>query len=154
MADLSDWLTAIGGSRRIGLDTNAVIYFLDAKAPFADLLAPLFRRCEAGEIQLIVPSLVEMELLVGPRRDGDVTAVERIGLLLDHFPNLRVVAIDRDAAQLAARLRAEHSLSTPDALIVAAAQVAGCDLVVGTDRQCAARLVAPRYLCLTDFVDL
>jgi predicted nucleic acid-binding protein len=150
---MKDWLERLGSLRRLALDTNAIIYFLDRTEPHFALMEALFDRAESGELEVVVPALVEMELLVGPYRSSDDAAVDGIRLLLDHFPGLAVAPIDRAAAQAAARLRAELGLATPDALIVGTALAAGCEAVVGNDRTCAARLTTPSYLLLSDFAD-
>jgi predicted nucleic acid-binding protein len=140
------------GLERIALDTNALIYYLDGVAPYAEPVTELLRRAEAGSLEIIVPGLVELELRVGPLRDGDEEALRRIDLLLDHFPGLRVAPMGREAARAAAGLRAEHGIKTPDALVAGVAVVEGCDAIVGNDRRCADRLREPRYVLLDGLV--
>ena len=93
---------------------------------------PLFRRVQAGQLQLIVSVVTEAELLVRPQRDRDTDAVERIGDLLSE-DGIDVVGVDRRIGRRAARLRAMQNLSLADAIIAATAIETGCEAVVGND---------------------
>jgi predicted nucleic acid-binding protein len=148
---VTTWAERIAPLRRVSLDTNAVIYFLDRTEPYFSLVAPVFERAEAGGLEIVLSALVETELLVGPLRDANQGGVEAIRLFLDHFPGVTVHLIDRVVARTAAELRAAHRLATPDALIAATAVVAGVDAIIGNDRRCAGRIVSPDYLLLSDY---
>jgi predicted nucleic acid-binding protein len=147
---LSDWVERVAAGRRVALDTNALIYFLDRTEPYFPLVAAVFQLAEEGAIEIVVPTLAETELLVGLLRNADAAAQARLGLLLDHFPGLSVAPLDRPAARAAAGLRASLGLATPDALLVGTALAAGCGAIVGNDRLCAARVQEPAYLYLAD----
>jgi predicted nucleic acid-binding protein len=151
---VTSWPERIAPLGRVSLDTNAVVYFLDRTELYFDLVAHVFERAEAGTLELVLSTLVETELLVGPLRAGNQGAVEAVRLLLDHFPGVTVRPIDRAVARTAAELRAAQRLATPDALIAATAVVCGAEAVIGNDRRCAARLAAPPYLLLSDYVDV
>lgn len=148
---VSPWLARVAEARRVALDTNALIYFLDGTAPFFSLVADVFGLAEDGGVELVIPTLAETELLVGLIRSGDASAQARLGLLLDRFPNVTVAPLDRAAARAAARIRATTGLSTPDALVIGTALAAGCGAVIGNDRRCAERVETPTYLYLTAY---
>lgn len=150
---MSAWQAKLAAHKRVALDTNAVIYFLDRTEPYFAYVEAVFERTEKGLMQIVIPVLVEMELLVGPLRKHDAAAVQATRLLMDHFPGLTVAPVDHSAARAAARLRATHGLSTPDALIAGTALVAGCTAIIGNDRLCATRLTHPVYLPLFQFLD-
>ena len=61
------------------------------------------------------------ELLVPSYRDKDENRVDAFYGLLSTYPNLRWIAPDLETADLAAKLRAQHRLRTPDALQAATA---------------------------------
>ena len=67
-------------------------------------------------------------------REGNVEAIERIADLLSE-DGLEVVPVFRPTARAAAELRARHGLKLPDAIIVATALAAGCDVIVGNDKE-------------------
>jgi predicted nucleic acid-binding protein len=85
-------------------------------------------------------------------RDGDEEALERVALLLDHFPNVSVAPLTRRAARYAAKIIASHGLATPDALVVGTALDSGCAAVIGNDKRWLSRFEAPRYIALADHV--
>lgn len=149
---MTPWVERVAAARRVALDTNALIYYLDHTDPYFPLVMAVFQLAEDGTVEIVVPTLAETELLVGLLRNADAAAQARIGLLLDHFPGLSVAPLDRAAAQTAARLRAALGLATPDALLVGTALAAGCRAIVGNDRLCASRVTEPAYLYLSDFV--
>jgi predicted nucleic acid-binding protein len=72
------------------------------------------------------------EVLVRPMAAGPAV-VGTVDAFLLHFPNLTVAGLDYAIAREAARLRAATSLKTPDALILATAQMSGIEHVVAND---------------------
>jgi predicted nucleic acid-binding protein len=68
--------------------------------------------------ELLVPSYRD---LVPSYRDKDEHRVDEFYALLSTYPNLRWIPPDLETADLAARLRADYRLRTPDALQAAAA---------------------------------
>lgn len=149
---MTPWAVRVAAARRVALDTNALIYFLDRTEPYYPLVAEVFALAEEGAAEIVVPTLAETELLVGLVRTEDAGAQARLGLLLDHFPGLSVAPLDRAAARSAAQLRAALNLATPDALLIGTALAAGCAAVIGNDRVCAARVTEPEYFYLSEFV--
>ena len=96
-------------------------------------LVPVFRRVQSGHAEIVLSAVTEAELLVRPYRDDDLDALERIGGLLD-TEGIRVLPVDRRIGRHSAVLRARHGLHTADAIIVATAIEAGCDVIVGNDK--------------------
>jgi predicted nucleic acid-binding protein len=62
-----------------------------------------------------------LELLVQPYRLSDLDRVNQFYALLSSYPHLEWVEPTLEIADLAAQLRANHNLKTPDALQVATA---------------------------------
>ena len=119
-------------SRRLLLDTNAIIYFLSGLEPYLSFLTPLFRRVLRAEAIMIISVVTESELLVRPEREGNEQAIERIEDLLSE-EGFTVVDVDRRIGRQAAKLRAAHGFKLPDAIIIATALETRCDMVVGND---------------------
>ena len=97
-------------------------------------LLPIFRRVQSRQAHLVVSAVTEAELLVGPYRDDDLEALERIRGLLS-TDGIDVLDVNRRMGRLSAVLRARHGLQTADAIIVATAIEAGCDAIVGNDKK-------------------
>ena len=118
----------------IHLDAGVVIGFLDgddvhhlaARAVFAEAL-------HNGD-RLAVAASAFAECLVSPSRRGG-TAVQVVRELFERLP-ISVVALDADAAVVAARLRSVHrSLRLFDALVIATAVRHEADQLITTDRR-------------------
>jgi predicted nucleic acid-binding protein len=107
--------------RRIALDTSIFIYHLEANPRYAGLTDPIFAWIAAQGHSAVTSTITMMELLVQPYRDSREDKVNDFYGLLATFPNLDWIAPDLENADLAAQLRAQHRLKTPDALQAATA---------------------------------
>ena len=126
------FITDISNCRRVNLDTNALVYYLEDRRPYADLMEAVFRRVSSGELEAVVSSIAQMELLVKPIREGNLEAMGEVIEFTERTVNLRVVDISRAVAMQAAVVRAEK-LDVPDSLIVATGAVAECDATITND---------------------
>ncbi len=127
-------LKEIARNKRLLLDTSIIIYFLQGISPYNTVLNPLFRLFEERRLQAVISVITEAELLVGPLKKNDQEALAKVKLLLNEFPGLEVIPVSRQIGEMAASIRAETGLPLPDALIIATAKSAGCDVILGNDR--------------------
>jgi predicted nucleic acid-binding protein len=107
--------------RRIALDTSVFIYQLEANARYLALTDSVFSWLEKAGHEAVTSTITMTELLVPSYRDKDEHRVDAFYGLLTTYPNLRWIAPDLEAADLAAKLRALYRLRTPDALQAATA---------------------------------
>ncbi len=121
----------------VAVDTMVFIYYLEDSRPWSDLIQPLFEAWEAGTHQGVTSVLTVLELTVQPLRMQRPEAARAYRDRLASFPGLVLVPLDLPVAQEAARLRATHGLSTPDAIQVASALVAGAPVLLTNDRRLA-----------------
>ena len=124
----------IPSGSRVLLDTVPFIYFLERHPQFHDPSKTLFQRIETGEVEAVASTLVFTELLVPIYRAQDHQRAQNVRSLLSTFPNLTFVSISSDLATLAARIRAEHKLRTPDAIHLATGLANNVSWVVTNDR--------------------
>jgi predicted nucleic acid-binding protein len=110
--------------RRVALDTSVFIYQLEANAKYLSLTDAVFAWVERTGHEAVTSSITMTELLVPSYRDNNEHRVEEFHGLLSTYPNLRWMAPDLEAADIAARLRATYKLRTPDALQAATAILA------------------------------
>jgi predicted nucleic acid-binding protein len=110
--------------RRVALDTSVFIYQLGANAKYLSLTDAVFAWVERTGHEAVTSSITMTELLVPSYRDNNEHRVEEFHGLLSTYPNLRWMAPDLEAADIAARLRATYKLRTPDALQAATAILA------------------------------
>jgi predicted nucleic acid-binding protein len=110
--------------RRIALDTSVFIYQLEANAKCLSLTDAVFAWVERTGHEAVTSTITMTELLVPSYRDNNEHRVDEFYGLLSTYPNLRWMAPDLEAADMAARLRATYKLRTPDALQAATAILA------------------------------
>ncbi|HMC62195.1 MAG TPA: type II toxin-antitoxin system VapC family toxin [Candidatus Solibacter sp.] len=107
--------------RLLALDTSIFIYQLEANPRYAALTDPIFEWLELPHHRAVTSTITMTELLVQPYRDGNEQRVNDFYGLLSTYPNLDWIAPNLEAADIAARIRGEHGLRTPDALQAATA---------------------------------
>lgn len=114
----------------VALDASLLIGFLDPGDALHEACAAALRQHAGNE--LVLPASAYAELLVGPSRAGR-RAVERAEAAIGEL-GIAILPLDRETARAAARLRARHAaLRLPDALVLGAAEVSGCDVLLTGD---------------------
>ena len=115
------------GVTRLGLDTDAIIDFVQADPTRGALLSEIFHRISVSQLVGVTSTITLTETLVRPLRTGDAAQQKKITDLLLRSHNLYSAPVDAAIAEIAADLRARYNLRTPDALQMATALNAGCD---------------------------
>lgn len=146
------WDYELASIRRVGFDTNALIYFIRSVAPYASLIADAVAMIVQGGALGVLSTVVEVELLVRPLRDRDGDSLDKVEFLLQRTPNFLIRPVDRAVARRAADVRARTGLSVPDAIIVATALEERCDAIIGNDARIASRITGIPYLLLDDYI--
>jgi len=124
------------------IDSAPLIYWLEDRAPFAARFAPVFEAHAAGRIAFAVTTVTLAEVLAGPLKAGDEALAQRYRAVLGSW---RMVDLDADIADAAARLRARFGLKLPDAVQAASALALDADALVTHDRDFS-RVAALRVL--------
>jgi len=101
-------------------DTNILIDYLQGRAEAA-------RELERYEGKLI-STVTCIEVLVGARGDKEGS------LLRSFLAGFTICELSQSVAEMAIRLRREHRLKVPDAIIYATAREQGCLLVTRNNR--------------------
>jgi predicted nucleic acid-binding protein len=116
---------------RVYLDANFFIRFVEARD---EIVTSFFREATAARIGLVTSELTLLEVLVGAIKRGDPRAVDAFERLLAPADSpIEIVAIDRSVLRRAAEGRVSHGNKTPDAIHVATAEVALCDVMATSD---------------------
>jgi predicted nucleic acid-binding protein len=137
--------------RRVALDTNAVIYYLDRREPYRSWLRPLVVSMAAGDREFVLSVVVDAELRVKPLRDGDAEALRQIDALIA-TPAVEIVPVTVGIARRAATIRSDTDLALPDSIVIASAIASGCDALIGNDRTCARRVTEIPYVYLDEAI--
>jgi predicted nucleic acid-binding protein len=130
MEDLSE---ALGKHQRIALDSKVLLYYFEAHPEYGPLSRTVMRAVADG-LMAVAPVLTLMDALVMPYRLKNHELAEQHLVCLTTFPNLSLIAIDREIAGRAALLRAHHPiLRAPDALTIACGLAHNATLFVTND---------------------
>ncbi len=131
MADLT---AALSDHTHLGLDTAVFIYHLEQHPRYFPLTRTLLAGVETGRWTACTSVVTLMELTVRPWQLNRPETAEQYEAALAHFPNLRLVDVNRKVARQAAQLRARFRLRPADAIQAATALVSGATLLVTNDR--------------------
>lgn len=119
---------------RVALDTSVFIYFIEEHSDYYPFCDKIFESIETGLIKASTATLSLLEVLVQPYRMKKDDLVYKFYSLLSTYPNLTWVDMNLDVADIAARLRAEHRLKTPDSIQAASAIVSGATGFICNDK--------------------
>lgn len=120
-------------SSLVYVDTSTVIYSVEKFPEYLPLLAPIWLRLQAGEIEIISSELILMETLVLPLRNSDSMLINAYEQLLSSS-EIRLIPISQSILRQAANLRATTSLKTPDAIHAATALSISCNQFLTNDK--------------------
>lgn len=107
---------------RIGLDSDVLIYLVDAVQPSAARAAAIIDAVEQGLMRASMSALAYGEILVGPARDGDSARFERTATELRDTA-VDIVPVTAAIAEDAAWLRGRGAAHLIDAIHLATARL-------------------------------
>lgn len=116
---------------RFYLDTAPVIYTVEQVQPYA---ASVDARLSAHDAERVASDLTRMECRVKPMRDGDAELLKDF----DHYFEgavTEIVTLSREVIDRATQIRARYGFKTPDAIHLAAALSAGCEVFLTNDHR-------------------
>jgi predicted nucleic acid-binding protein len=128
-----EWLKALHG-QVVGLDSAPLIYYIEDRPEFVELLDPFFTDLEQGRFRVVTSTVTLLEVLVHPLRHGDEALAHSYNDILLSSPNISTIPVTYATAQEAAELRARHNLKTPDAIQLAVAISQGATTMLTNDR--------------------
>ncbi len=105
----------------VALDSPAIIYYVEENSTFLPLVRPFFEAVRRGEISVVTSAITMTEVLVHPFKHGDTDLATQFRRLFVNTRHFQTVSVTPEIAEIAARLRADHGIRTPDALHAATA---------------------------------
>jgi predicted nucleic acid-binding protein len=125
-----NWVERLTG-RTVAIDSAPLIYFMERHPVYFELVRPFFEALGRGDFKALTSVVTVTEVLVHPLRHGSFNLVN---IYRDFFTQyLPVIPVTVEIAELAARLRAENGLRTPDAIEVATAVNQGAGFFLTND---------------------
>ena len=131
-------------------DTAPIIYYVEDIAPYADILEPVFQAIKSGSLRACTATLTLAETLVVPYRNKNTVLLEKIEALLTKTPDLTLLPLTREIARETAKIRAEFSIKTPDAIQFATARVNDVNYFLTNDKGLK-HFSPPQIVLLDDF---
>jgi predicted nucleic acid-binding protein len=125
---------------RIYWDTMLFVYWIEDHPRYAKRIRQILLKMETRQDQLCTSTLAVGEVLVGPRKASNGEAAVR---MLEVFRSsfVEVIPFSLEAAEHYASIRADQSISAPDAIHLACAAAAGTDLFLTNDKNLAGKII-------------
>jgi predicted nucleic acid-binding protein len=133
VAQLASFEKVLKKAKSVYIDTNVFIYHLEASPLYSPLTEVFFDLVEDAKVNACTSTLSLLELNVKPYRSNQSPRALIHIALLKNLPNLSIKDMTIEIADRAAQLRAKNGLKTPDAIHLASALNAECDLLLGND---------------------
>ncbi|NPV08078.1 MAG: PIN domain-containing protein [Anaerolineae bacterium] len=129
-----DWLEPLRGDV-VGLDTSVFIYFIQRHPDYMGVVRPFFAALDRHELDAVTSVVSLIEVLVQPLRHGDQRLASEYRDILLHADGLTTLPVTSSTAEMAARLRAEWGIRTPDAIQMATALQGGATHFLTNDHR-------------------
>jgi predicted nucleic acid-binding protein len=110
----------------IYLDTNVIIFAIEAGNPWTELLRGLFQAIDKRTVHALTSELTIAEVLTKPMALGAQDLIEKYDRLLSPSSSIAVVPIDRSILRTAADLRGRLGVKLMDAIHIGTAKACGC----------------------------
>ena len=127
-------LRANGGTDGLCRFTAFHLYLMENDERYEAPLDRFFSAMDEGRFRVIASTIVLAEVLVKPYRLEQWEIAKKYELIFEGIPHLSQLPVDRKIARTAAKLRAAHSLLTPDAVHLATAVTSEADFFLTNDR--------------------
>lgn len=119
--------------KRVYMDTNIFIYFLEQSEDYYECIAPIIEACEAGKFIGYTGDVAVAETMIQPYREDNLSLVANFKAFFATENFLSIQSHDAAIFDLAAQLRAKRGMKLIDALHYATALKAGCSFLLTND---------------------
>jgi len=116
--------------RRVFIDTSIFVYFIERDPKYLNTVKPVLA---AGSSDAITSTITLLEVLVHPFRKNNQALVDKYRNLILNSENLTTFEIFHEVSVLSAKLRAQYSIRTPDAIQMAVGVLYGAQAFLTND---------------------
>lgn len=120
--------------KRVGVDTQMIVYQFEEKPKFVELTRAFFEVCEEEMIEVVTSAVSVAEVFSNKKVLENESLVKAYTSVFEAMPGLRVLGLGIDLSKLAGGLRVKYGLRLPDAYQLAAAMKGRCGLFVTNDK--------------------
>ena len=126
---------------RVFLDSNLFIYFVEDEFGTGVRVRELISRMSVRRDTLVTSSMTVGEILVKPVAASDFDLIEKYTRMFK-FRGVEIVDFDQKAASEYAQIRQDRTIKSPDAIQLACAAAAKCDLFVTNDDHLSKKIIS------------
>ncbi|MDP3527191.1 MAG: type II toxin-antitoxin system VapC family toxin [Hoeflea sp.] len=119
---------------QVYLDSNTVITILEHTAPLNDAQKRFIDALETGRISAVSSEFTLAECLVKPMRENSKEDVDAVLQFLENQEHVELLPVGRDILVKAAQIRAVVRVKMPDAIHLATAAAAQCNIFLSDDK--------------------
>ena len=116
------------------VDANILIYIVEGNKALASALNNIVEALDAGVLSAVTSELTLAEVLIGPLRTRDSATGDTYKAVLRSGKALRAIPVTSAVLERSAELRCNSTMSLPDAIHLATAELAGCRYFLTEDR--------------------
>jgi predicted nucleic acid-binding protein len=116
------------------VDANILIYIVEGNKALASELKQIVEALDAGVLQAVTSELTLAEVLIGPLRTRDAATGDAYKAVLRSGKALRAIPVTSAVLERSTELRCNSTMSLPDAIHLATAELAGCRYFLTEDR--------------------
>jgi predicted nucleic acid-binding protein len=113
-----NWVDRLSG-KTVVIDSAPLIYFMERHPSFFEPVRPFFEALGRGDFKGLTSAVTIAEVLAHPLRHGRLGLADIYREFFAQY--LPIIPVTAEIAELAAKLRADHNLRTPDAIQAATA---------------------------------
>ena len=119
--------------KSVCIDSSILIYHLETIKPYDILTKTLIEKIAGGEIFCNICALIITELLTKPYRLKDLDQISMFEGFISSLPNTKIHPVNYNIAKLAASLRGDYNLRTPDSIILSTTLITRSDAFITND---------------------
>jgi len=127
------FLNEVNKSGILCIDSSILIYHLEEIKPYDDLTRALIQKIAEGRLSCNISTLTITELLTKPYRLKEHNKISLFEEFINSLPNTLIQPVDYEISKLAASLRADYNLRTPDSIILSTACITKSGLFITND---------------------
>jgi len=130
MGKEAEWCKLLSKHKVVGIDTMAFIYYFENNLRYLPFVKTLFEFVEEGKIKGKTSVITYLEILVRPKKEKRDDLIEQYEILLNNYPNLEIIPVNKEIADISSSLRARYDLRIPDAIQLATSIVSGASALI------------------------
>lgn len=133
------------------IDTAPFIYYIEKHSKYSAILSSFYEAIDTGKINAITTTVTLLEVLVRPFKINEESLAKKYRDILLNSEGLTTYEITHEVSEKAAKLRAQYSIGTPDAIQIAVGIIYGAECFLTNDSDLK-KISDAQVLLLDDFL--